>query len=126
MHQRGNVTSPACLACWQVKSYLERQWGKILSGRVSVQDFIFRKEVKLGHYTNPPPQALVATRAMAADPRWVGCGNLGAGWPPCLLFSSPPLPPCPLSGWQPSPGEFSSHHPPGHPPPDTHPVIPPP
>lgn len=57
----------------QVKSYLERQWGKILAGRVSVQDFIFAKEVRLGTYSARaavlPPQALVATRAMAADPR---------------------------------------------------------
>ena len=33
-----------------VKSYLQRQWKKILAGRVSVQDFIFAKEVRLGTY----------------------------------------------------------------------------
>lgn len=30
----------------QVREYLERQWAKILGGRVSVQDFIFAKEVR--------------------------------------------------------------------------------
>ena len=34
----------------QVRRYLERQWTKILAGRVSVQDFIFAKEVRLGTY----------------------------------------------------------------------------
>ena len=28
-----------------MRAYLERQWGKILAGRVSVQDFIVAKEV---------------------------------------------------------------------------------
>ena len=31
----------------QVKEYCERQWGKILAGRVSVSDFVFAKEVRL-------------------------------------------------------------------------------
>jgi hypothetical protein len=30
----------------QVKEYCERQWGKILAGRVSVSDFVFAKEVR--------------------------------------------------------------------------------
>lgn len=34
----------------QVKSYLVRQWTKILNGKVSIQDFIFAKEVRLGTY----------------------------------------------------------------------------
>ncbi|BBN02455.1 DNA polymerase zeta [Marchantia polymorpha subsp. ruderalis] len=57
----------------QVKQYLQRQWGKILSGRVSIQDFVFAKEVRLGTYSarSPvlPPAAIVASKAMAVDPR---------------------------------------------------------
>ncbi|GIL62894.1 hypothetical protein Vafri_17102, partial [Volvox africanus] len=56
-----------------VKTYLRRQWTKILSNRVSVRDFIFAKEVRLGTYSanaaTIPPAAVVATKAMAADPR---------------------------------------------------------
>lgn len=59
----------------QVKQYCERQWTKILSGRVSIQDFVFAKEVRLGTYSARhgiiPPAALIATRAMSMDPRWV-------------------------------------------------------
>lgn len=29
----------------QVKAYCQRQWGKIMAGRVSVADFVFAKEV---------------------------------------------------------------------------------
>ncbi|KAI8587099.1 DNA polymerase zeta catalytic subunit [Geranomyces variabilis] len=53
----------------EVKRHCHRQWSKILTGRVSVQDFIKATEVKLGSYTVPPPGALVAMRKMAADPR---------------------------------------------------------
>ena len=55
-----------------VRAYLERQWTRILAGRVSISDFIFAKEVRLGSYSTKgiaPPAALVATRAMASDPR---------------------------------------------------------
>lgn len=56
-----------------VKEYCCRQFGKILAGRVSVADFVFAKEVRLGTYSakaaHIPPAALVATRAMTADPR---------------------------------------------------------
>ncbi|GLC55953.1 hypothetical protein PLESTB_001048500, partial [Pleodorina starrii] len=56
-----------------VKAYLRRQWTKILANRVSVQDFVFAKEVRLGTYSanaaTVPPAAVVATKAMAADPR---------------------------------------------------------
>ncbi|KAJ6973962.1 DNA polymerase zeta catalytic subunit [Populus alba x Populus x berolinensis] len=31
----------------EVKTYLQRQWTRILSGRVSLQDFVFAKEVRL-------------------------------------------------------------------------------
>ncbi|KAD5317907.1 hypothetical protein E3N88_17853 [Mikania micrantha] len=57
----------------KVKSYLTRQWSRILSGRVSIQDFIFAKEVRLGTYSSRvsslPPSAIVATKAIKADPR---------------------------------------------------------
>ena len=52
-----------------MKDYAERQWDKILSGRVSLADFVFAKEVRMGTYTNPPAAAHVASRAMAQDPR---------------------------------------------------------
>jgi DNA polymerase zeta len=56
----------------QVKSFLQRQWQKILEGRVNMQDFIVAKEVRLGTYSDkvaPPPGAAVATRKMMLDPR---------------------------------------------------------
>ncbi|KAM3421207.1 DNA polymerase [Cercospora zeina] len=56
----------------QVKSYFQAQCTKILTGRFSVQDFCFAKEVKLGTYAEkgpPPPGALIATRRMLKDPR---------------------------------------------------------
>ena len=43
-----------------------------MTGRVSVQDFCFAKEVKLGTYAEkgpPPPGALIASRRMLRDPR---------------------------------------------------------
>jgi DNA polymerase zeta len=55
----------------RVKRYCQRQWSKLLLGRLSLQDLVFRKEVKLGHYrseTSMPPAAVVATKAMALDP----------------------------------------------------------
>ncbi|KAK1292647.1 DNA polymerase delta catalytic subunit [Acorus calamus] len=57
----------------KVKLYLERQWTRILSGKISIQDFVFAKEVRLGTYSvrssSLPPAAIVATKAMRADPR---------------------------------------------------------
>ena len=56
----------------QVKSYFQRQCTKIMKGKVSVQDFCFAKEVKLGTYSDkglPPPGALISTRKMLEDPR---------------------------------------------------------
>ncbi|KAF2805235.1 uncharacterized protein BDZ99DRAFT_396509 [Mytilinidion resinicola] len=55
-----------------VKSYFQSQCAKIMAGSVSIQDFLFAKEVKLGTYSDkgpPPPGALIATRRMLADPR---------------------------------------------------------
>ena len=56
----------------RVKSYFQRQCAKIMTGRISVQDFCFAKEVRLGTYSDrgpPPPGALVAARRILADPR---------------------------------------------------------
>ncbi|KAM4108327.1 hypothetical protein ACB094_03G036700 [Castanea mollissima] len=58
----------------ELKAYLQHQWTWILSGRVSLQDFVFTKEVRLGTYctrssSSLPPAAIVATKAMRADPR---------------------------------------------------------
>ncbi|EME39004.1 hypothetical protein DOTSEDRAFT_75635 [Dothistroma septosporum NZE10] len=56
----------------QVKKYFQTQCTKIMAGRISVQDFCFAKEVKLGTYADkgpPPPGALIATRRMLRDPR---------------------------------------------------------
>ena len=56
-----------------LRQYLENQWKRILSNRISISDFIFAKEVRLGTYSARasviPPAALVATREMAYDPR---------------------------------------------------------
>ncbi|KAF2488886.1 DNA polymeras-like protein zeta catalytic subunit [Lophium mytilinum] len=55
-----------------VKSYFQSQCAKIMTGSVSIQDFLFAKEVKLGTYSDkgpPPPGALIATKRMLADPR---------------------------------------------------------
>ncbi|KAG5044295.1 hypothetical protein JHK87_008210 [Glycine soja] len=57
----------------EVKTYLHRQWKRILSGRICLKDFIFAKEVRLGTYSarisSLPPAAIVATKAMTVDPR---------------------------------------------------------
>lgn len=49
-----------------VKNYLCRQWDKIQQGtsRIPVRDFIFCKDVKLGHYRGqPPPGAEVVKKS---------------------------------------------------------------
>jgi DNA polymerase zeta len=54
------------------KAYLQAQWSKLHEGRVRVADFVFAKEVRLGTYSSrgpPPPAAVVAARALFADPR---------------------------------------------------------
>ncbi|KAI1176388.1 DNA polymerase family B [Nemania sp. FL0916] len=56
----------------QVKSYFQRQWTKIMRGGVSIQDFCFAREVKLGTYSErgpPPPGALISTKKMLEDAR---------------------------------------------------------
>lgn len=56
----------------QVKDYFQNQCTKIMQGKVSIQDFCFAKEVKLGTYSEkgpPPPGALVSAKRMLEDPR---------------------------------------------------------
>ncbi|PWN32602.1 uncharacterized protein FA14DRAFT_111397, partial [Meira miltonrushii] len=56
----------------QVKAYCQRQWMKILQGKISIQDFTFAKEVKLGSYSEngvPPPGAALAAKRMLIDKR---------------------------------------------------------
>ena len=56
----------------QVKSFFLRQCTKVMSGRVSIQDFCFAREVRLGTYADkgpPPPGALISTKRMLADAR---------------------------------------------------------
>lgn len=56
----------------QVKRYFQEQCTKIMKGKVSIQDFCFAKEVKLGTYSDKgmlPPGALISTRRMLEDPR---------------------------------------------------------
>lgn len=60
-----------------VRKYLERQWLKVLSDRMSVADAVFAKEVRLGTYAAEraggngtlPFGALVAERERQRDPR---------------------------------------------------------
>ncbi|WVO13980.1 hypothetical protein L204_101605 [Cryptococcus depauperatus] len=56
----------------QIKEYCKQEWKKILDGRISIQDFIVAKEVRLGTYSEkgvPPPGAAVAYRRILKDPR---------------------------------------------------------
>ncbi|KAJ5726189.1 C4-type zinc-finger of DNA polymerase delta [Penicillium malachiteum] len=56
----------------QVKSYFQRQCTKIMQGRVSIQDFCFAKEVRLGSYSDRgtlPAGAMISTKRMIEDPR---------------------------------------------------------
>ena len=45
-HRSRTLTGASAMRWAQVRTYLERQWTKILAGRVSVQDFVFAKEVR--------------------------------------------------------------------------------
>jgi DNA polymerase zeta len=56
----------------EVKVYFQKQCEKIMKGSVSIQDFCFAREVKLGTYSNkgpPPPGALISTKRMLEDAR---------------------------------------------------------
>lgn len=56
----------------QVKAFFQAQCARIMRGKVSIQDFCFAREVKLGTYSDrgpPPPGALISARRMLEDPR---------------------------------------------------------
>lgn len=56
----------------QVKEYCIKQWTKIMKEKVSIQDFCFAKEVKLGSYSEgapPQPGVKLAAERMERDPR---------------------------------------------------------
>ncbi|ORY74589.1 hypothetical protein BCR37DRAFT_384406 [Protomyces lactucae-debilis] len=56
----------------QVKRYFQEECWKIMTGKCSLHDFCFAKEVKLGHYSTkgvPPPGAVISARSIARDPR---------------------------------------------------------
>ncbi|KAF4119849.1 DNA polymerase zeta [Geosmithia morbida] len=58
----------------RVKSYFQQQCDKIMRGAVSVQDFCFAREVRLGTYSDKsastaPAGALISTRRMLRDAR---------------------------------------------------------
>ncbi|CCF59642.1 hypothetical protein KAFR_0H02330 [Kazachstania africana CBS 2517] len=56
----------------KVKEYVQDQFFKIHSGKVSIQDFCFAKAVKLGTYKSAaslPPGAMVAMKQMKKDTR---------------------------------------------------------
>ncbi|KAJ1980997.1 DNA polymerase zeta [Dimargaris verticillata] len=57
-----------------LRAYLQREWAKILSGRIAIPEYTFSKAVKLRNYSEgrlPPPSVIVALKAMAKDPRRV-------------------------------------------------------
>ncbi|KAL6882505.1 zeta catalytic subunit of dna polymerase [Trichoderma longibrachiatum] len=56
----------------QIKEYFQEQCRKVMGGRVSIQDFCFAKEVRLGSYSEhglPPAGALISARKMLQDSR---------------------------------------------------------
>lgn len=56
----------------QVKDYFQKQCTKIMKGQVSIQDFCFAREVKLGTYSDKgplPPGAQISAKKMADDAR---------------------------------------------------------
>ncbi len=56
-----------------VRNHLEQVWTDVLGQRLSLQDFVFAKEVRLGSYSQNkstwPPAAILAQEAMEVDPR---------------------------------------------------------
>lgn len=55
----------------EIKEFCWRSWTKVLEGRVSIQDFIFAQEVRLGTYSDkvgPPPGAAIAAARLSEDP----------------------------------------------------------
>ncbi len=54
-----------------VRSYLQRQWTKILAGRVSLQDFVFAKEV--GFMVISFRSHVCCWRMLSNYVSWAGC-----------------------------------------------------
>lgn len=55
-----------------VKDFFQNECWKIMTGRCSLHDFCFAKEVKLGTYNTkslPPPGAVISAKSIASDPR---------------------------------------------------------
>jgi len=73
----------------RVKRYAQRQWRRIIADRISLSDFVFRQEVRLGSYKpgHLPPAAIVATRAMQMDPRAVTMHGERVAY--VVVFSAP-------------------------------------
>lgn len=64
MFRTGNLSA--------VKDFFQQECWKIMTGRCSLHDFCFAKEVKLGTYSSkgvPPPGAVISAKSIAADPR---------------------------------------------------------
>ncbi|KAJ3332294.1 DNA polymerase zeta [Blyttiomyces sp. JEL0837] len=53
----------------QLKAYLYDQWAKILTDRVSYQDFLIATEVRMSDYKVLPPGAVVSEKKKNLDPR---------------------------------------------------------
>ncbi|KAL6944923.1 hypothetical protein ACO0QE_002365 [Hanseniaspora vineae] len=56
----------------QIKAFVQKEFYKIMRGKILVQDFCFAKEVKLGHYKSEktmPPGAVLAKKLMEQDPQ---------------------------------------------------------
>lgn len=52
-----------------LKEYIQTEFSKIIDSKVSLKDFCFAKEVKIGKYKNPPPGAIVSMKKMENDER---------------------------------------------------------
>ncbi|KAJ7071022.1 hypothetical protein C8F01DRAFT_1206632 [Mycena amicta] len=54
----------------KIKDYCLRSWQRILAGKVTIEDFIFAREVRMGGYSDkgpPPPGVVVAARQAFAE-----------------------------------------------------------
>lgn len=73
-----------------IKAYVQRQFRKILEGRVSIQDLMIAKEVKMGNYSEkgiPPPGAWLSAKLMEEDPR--AEPQYGQRVPYCVAHTGP-------------------------------------
>ena len=70
-----------------VRSYLERTWSRIWTGRLALNEALFAKEVRLGNYRQPPLAAVLATRLASLDPR---LSPLYAERVPYVIVDGPP------------------------------------